>query len=298
MAGLSEGFSCQYKISNSLFTNNTAGQYGGAIAWTTTKPHIIESDFSFNSAPYGNDISSFPISLYLNISHSRLLSTAILPDLAPGQVTKLTLEAGLLDNGHLVTNDDSSIAELVADGPTKLTISGQIKVVAVKRVYIFTGFTVLGKPGSQASIKLSSSAIPSNLQGDPDPHQPSLQLLVTLRTCVPGESISADSCLVCTAGTYSFDPTGPCQNCPQHATCLGRMGVLPESGYWRPELLKATIIECPRMTSCLGGTLGRMAVRATKGTELLGTKALSVNPAISVIRELGKTSVHPVLLWI
>lgn len=242
----SVGYSCQYNISNSRFENNTAEDKGGAIAWTSSKPSVKDTDFIFNSAPYGADIASFPITLSLELSHSRLLSTTI-PDMAPGQTAKVFIVAELIDHyGHLVTTDDSSIAELTVDDPTKFTLSGQTKVVAAQGRYNITGFTLLGKPGSKAAVILSSSAIP-------EPHNPSIPLFITLRACVHGESSSADSCLVCGAGTYSFDPTRPCQNCPQHATCIGRTGVLPESGYWRPELLQAAVVECPRAASCLGG---------------------------------------------
>ncbi|KAI9201932.1 uncharacterized protein BJ171DRAFT_601292 [Polychytrium aggregatum] len=64
---------------------------------------------------------------------------------------------------------------------------------------------------------------------------------------------SVTMCLVCSDGTYNWNPINPsgCQSCPELATCLGGSNVTPQENFWiDPSSYTATIYPCPISGVC------------------------------------------------
>jgi len=59
------------------------------------------------------------------------------------------------------------------------------------------------------------------------------------------------------AGTYSFDDPyngARCYQCEsEQETCLGGSKIAPKPGYWRYDITKASVLECPASEACKGG---------------------------------------------
>ena len=55
---------CEYYVFNNTFTKNSASFDGGAIKWIDIEPYNwTNNTYNENSAVYGNEIASFPITL-------------------------------------------------------------------------------------------------------------------------------------------------------------------------------------------------------------------------------------------
>lgn len=252
---------CNFAVSSSAFTNNSAEVKGGSIAWLAVKPQLTHLTFAGNSAMYGPDIGSYPTQIVLNSVSGRSLSR--ISDFPPGQQTPVTLSASILDHyGQIITTDNSSMAVLASTNPSS-SVLGAAKVIAVQGTFLFNDFKVYGAPASPLNLTLSSSAVSTDQPGDPDPHIPSILLTFELRDCVPGETKTLVSCDVCSAGTYSFDPLTPCQTCPAHAQCLGNFTLTPDSGYWRSGNFSHLIRACLNSGACLGGQVPEQPLSLT-----------------------------------
>ena len=245
--GCDQSDACNYALVNCTFIRNRSSRKGGGVSWSSAQPTLTSPTDVANSAPYGPLIASFPVQLLFS-TPTRLLSDTITE--APGQPASTSLTASLLDHyGQVYTLDNTSTAELVSSDLEKVSVSGVSRVTAVKGVFTIENYSIYAAPNSSATISLTTTGIPV-----PDTRYPStLSLSYYLRSCLPGESQTAQSCLICSTGTYGFDPSQPCQNCPQNAQCLGNKTVLPEAGYWKAEIMTAEILGCPNKQACLGG---------------------------------------------
>jgi len=244
---------CSFTVVDSVFLNNSADIKGGGIAWTTVKPQHVNLTFSGNSASYGANVASYPISIVLDSVSGRGLQSALLPNYPPGQLTSNVLLASLRDHyGQVYTIDNRSIATLGA-ADISSSVLGTFKATAQQGTFLLDSFIIYGPPGSAQKMNLRSSAISPSQPGDPDPHISSVLLTVELRNCEPGEFHTTYSCEVCAAGTYSFDPSTPCLSCLDNAQCWGNFTVTPEAGYWRSNEFSHEIRPCPKQTACLGG---------------------------------------------
>jgi len=243
---------CTYALSNCTFLRNRSTRMGGGLAWVTAQPTLSSLISQANSAPYGPLNASFAVQLLIsNISsHSGRLLVGEVTE-APGQSANAILTAALVDHyGQVVSLDNESTAELVSSDLTAASVSGVSRVAAVNGIFTFSNYLIYADPNSTAAITIATTGIKTPYAKYPS----SVSLAFNLRACLPGESQATKSCLVCGSGTYGFDPTQPCQNCPQNAQCPGNKTVLPEAGYWRAELLSADILKCPNAGACLGGT--------------------------------------------
>jgi len=244
---------CGFSISDSDFWNNSAVVKGGGVAWTTVKPLLANLTFSDNSAQYGQNVASYPMQIVLDSVQGRSLLPVLISDYPPGQATPVILTASIVDHyGQVYTIDNSSTAALGAIN-TFSSVLGTFKVSAVQGTFLLDAFTVYGPPGTTQNITLSSSAITADLPGDPDAHISSVIISVDLRKCVPGETETAYSCDTCSIGTYSFDPSTPCQICLSNAKCWGNLTVTPNAGYWRSSQFSPVIRACPKAATCQGG---------------------------------------------
>ena len=78
-----------------------------------------------------------------------------------------------------------------------------------------------------------------------------------MRNCVSGEELTSNlACLACTNGTFGYDAPieiSQCEACNPNAICFGKNVSAPQPGYWRANDTSNSWVECPRVTSCLGG---------------------------------------------
>ncbi len=80
---------------------------GGAIHYNFNRPTIINNTFSNNSAPYGNNVASYPSRIgFINSEGDASLS---LEDIASGKSLSQALELGLFDmDGQIISLDSTS----------------------------------------------------------------------------------------------------------------------------------------------------------------------------------------------
>jgi hypothetical protein len=124
---------CNYKISNSVFANNTALINGGAIKFTYFKPEItVNNTFSNNTAEYGNDLASYPVQMQIGTSRRRL------EILNQTETAKLNITDGIvfelsepLVSGSLIPE---SISLILADEDDRLLVTDNTSVAMMSSV--------------------------------------------------------------------------------------------------------------------------------------------------------------------
>ncbi|CAG9323996.1 unnamed protein product [Blepharisma stoltei] len=233
-------------IKNSDFIDNSACLSGGAVQWYLSQPTISNLSFSNNSALYGDDLASFPLSL-LVLSYKRRLEVQV-PS-APGQYLSSPLIVGITDHyNQTVLTENTSTCQLEVTDSSNYSLSGKTKVQASSGVYNFSEVIVSGEPGSKVGFTLSSSIISSDSLG-----LSSESLEFELRDCEVGEALLAKTCQVCDSGTYNLNAGDSCKDCPTSAKCYGKNNIYPKAGYWRVSNLTDNFLACPNSHACLGG---------------------------------------------
>jgi hypothetical protein len=242
--------SCNYTFTHNNFTLNSAKHNGGAINWLS-QPILINNSFTNNSAAYGPDLASFGVALSIIDSYAegKLSKEIEQPvQVASGQKIPTSLRVGLVDHyDKLVKTDNSSIADVKIPDDKSTSVKGKTRVSAVNGVYEFDEIILVAKPGSQVTFQITTDAIRSQ-DGSDEP----FTLPVAFRECFPGESQIGNSCEVCTAGSYSLDPSQGCTDCPKGAVCYGGSLMVPKAGYWRSSKTSDEFMECLVPSACLG----------------------------------------------
>lgn len=228
---------CSLAIKQSRFINNYAEVKGGAIAWQGENyfPSFVNHTYEGNIAPYGPNISSFPVSI--------ISSAGDLPVSTSGQPFPISLNFSLIDHyGQIVSSDNSTKAGLTVNG-SLATIYGHSETTASQGLLTFDSFNIAATPGTNVTI---AAVVPglSSLH----------QLTVYLRLCEPGESQVEEKCQLCRAPKYSFSPSESCKDCPSEAICTGGANVYPRAGYWRYNWLSTTFLQCSNPAACLSPT--------------------------------------------
>jgi hypothetical protein len=249
ISALCERDSCNYTFAHNNFTLNSAKHNGGAINWLS-QPSLTNNSFTNNSAAYGPDLASFGVALEILDSYTegKLKKEKEQPvQVASGQKIPVSLRVGLVDHyGKIVESDNSSIADILTPDDLMSAVTGTTRVTAVMGIYEFDRVVLVAKPGSQVSFKITSNAIKSQESTS------SLTVPVTFRECKSGEALVGTSCDVCTAGSYSLDPSQACTDCPQGAVCYGGSLMVPKQGYWRSSKTSDEFMECLVPSACLG----------------------------------------------
>ena len=177
-----------------------------------------------------------------------------LTEMPSGQLYSGVLNFGVFDHSQeVVVYDSSSVLEIVPLDQTNCSIAGSTKAQAVQGVYALRDFTATCPPGSKQRVQVTSSAI-SLLSRSSNIPIPSVAVLIAFRMCKAGESFFDSGCLLCPAGTYSFDPQLPCKLCPDTAICYGNVTMVPRRGYWRPNASTDQFIKCLREEACVGSS--------------------------------------------
>lgn len=71
-------------------------------------------------------------------------------------------------------------------------------------------------------------------------------LLAHMRICIRGEHQTSDNkCQVCSDGFYTLkDNQLECYECPENAFCEDGYKIIPNIGYWRPNINSTDVYEC------------------------------------------------------
>ena len=131
---------------NSLnFTGNSASKIGGAIYYDVFRPIMTNLIFQNNSAPYGNDIASYPVRIVAQGSNDFQIS---LNELTSGQLFTKGLVLNVIDfDNQTVTNlIKGNIVVTTIDQNTKT--SGRNSESIINGVSTFSGLILSAKPGS------------------------------------------------------------------------------------------------------------------------------------------------------
>ncbi|CAG9320351.1 unnamed protein product [Blepharisma stoltei] len=241
-------------IGKSIFTDNSACLSGGAIQWYLSQPIISNLSFLDNSALYGDDLASFPLSLKV-LSYRRRLDVQV-PS-APGQYLSSPLIVGIIDHyGQTVLTESTSTCQLEVTDSSNYSLSGKIKVQASSGIYNFSEIIITGDPGSTVGFSFTSSIVSSSLSDS--------SLYFKLRECEIGEALATKSCQICAYGTYNLAAGDPCKDCPASAKCYGKNNIFPKQGYWRVNNLTDNFFKCPNSDACLGGIDTNNSIGACK----------------------------------
>ena len=97
-------------------------------------------------------------------------------------------------------------------------------VTAVKGIYTFDDVIIIGPPGSNILLKISSNSINKAMIANAFPSLgtiPDIYLTGYLRYCIRGEYQSSDNkCIVCSDGFYTLNENQKsCSECPENAVC-------------------------------------------------------------------------------
>jgi len=106
---------CQSYLTQSAFRLNVAGRNGGGIKWNHAMPQISNNSFQNNSAAYGPDVASYPVSLVLLDQNETEATNKVAQEtsFAPGQITEKPIKIAFVDHyQNIVTTDNSSQASI------------------------------------------------------------------------------------------------------------------------------------------------------------------------------------------
>jgi hypothetical protein len=255
---------CDFQITGNKFERNSAFRKGGALHWADSYPTLAFNVMQNNSAPYGADISSFPIRLspYNTLSglSDYLLNGSVplagtLQNVGSGHISAEVLQYALVDHyGNIASADSASSAQLLTS-TANMTISGNTQAVASSGIFTFSMLTFKAEPSTQQAFQVTTTAISQAVKiytKDPSEYIPTVEISADFRACDPGESLQNQECYLCPVGTFSLNPVEPCNSCPSHVVCYGNYTMVPEPGYWRPEPSLNLFFQCPNADACIG----------------------------------------------
>ncbi|OMJ77444.1 hypothetical protein SteCoe_22963 [Stentor coeruleus] len=235
---------CNLFLTGSAFEDNYARELGGCITWSGTQPLMLSNTFANNSAIYGPEIASFPVAMKLYFNGEIFIEDFKLVDVAPGQLVSTFLEIVLLDHYGQIVKTENQTSVALYSNKTDAIISGTTVVTALNGIVIFDNYYIYGEPNSNLTIIVKSSEMSDS---------ENINIPVSLRDCLIGESLSSKACVECNKGQYSLDPSGPCLECLAEAVCYGNYSMVPKQGYWRSNMYSTTFYKCPFVDACLGG---------------------------------------------
>ena len=240
-------------LSNITFLDNQARTSGGAIFYDIYRPSMENITFSNNTAPYGNDIASYPVKLIIDGTNSTVLE---LNEVVSGQQYPENIKFNLVDFDNQITSIDISGSVTIKPVANDTFVLGRSTEGLVSGSATFDNLQFIAQPGSErVQYQVDSDAIDKDIilkQFGTTSIQENMR--VTFRYCMPGEIIENNQCQVCNVGTYSFQwNSTECTSCMGNANCLGGLEVYVDDGYWRKSTNSTSMIECLRDKSCKGG---------------------------------------------
>lgn len=251
---------CRIQIEECNFEGNFASKQGGGISWFDSKPVLMGNLFADNSALYGPDVASFPVSIdvvmvtgngtveQLGEDESQVKVKGVLRGCGSGQIAEYTVLVDVLDHYSQQVSTENSLVAGISGAKTGTSVFGNATTQAISGRFSFSGFGITATPGQTTLIYISSSGI----QQDSSQSAAIFALRVEMRECLIGESLVGIQCVVCPEGKYSLDPSVSCKQCLSEAICYGNYTMVPQSGYWRANMLTEVFWECPNHDACIG----------------------------------------------
>ncbi|CDW85403.1 UNKNOWN [Stylonychia lemnae] len=269
---------CTYSIQNSVFQKNTASVNGGAMKFTYFKPNITNNNtFTDNKAQYGNDLASYPVQMLITQNNAvvqrrlDMLSTEetqamnitdgvvfkIDIPLVSGSLMSQNISLIMLDEmGRSMNTDNNSVA-VMSSISSDVQVMKSKSVKAVNGTFTFDDVIIIGPPGQDIILKITSDSIVSNkiTKAFPTMVQKKVYIKAFLRLCTRGEYQSSDNkCIICSDGFYTLlSNQTQCQECPENAVCQEGFKIITDAGFWRQNVNTTDIYACYNPESCLSG---------------------------------------------
>lgn len=245
---------CSLEISNSSFTHNLGVQSGGGLEYDVYRPTMENIKFVNNKAVYGPNIASYPVRIRVK---ETLVSRITLNDVGSGVSKDVALNLALFDHDNqTAVLDNVSQIEVRAVQPDT-AVSGTTSVKVTAGVASFAEMKFTFKPGAQnVQYGLSSDGLDfTKIIKQYGSSYIIRNITVNFRYCKPGEiERSNTTCSSCSPGSYSLTWNATkCENCIEHADCLGEEKISLEKGFWRRTKNSTLVVECPNPDACLGG---------------------------------------------
>ncbi|CAI2362983.1 unnamed protein product [Moneuplotes crassus] len=248
---------CYLDVQNSTFSMNIASKLGGAIYYDYTPPNKTDVVFLNNSAPYGQDLASYPFRI--GLLGSTQDGDIKLDSIGSGIVIEPPLKLALFDYDNQIMNQDSSSQLIITSADlSKGTISGTNVDIVKNGVATFDEVKATATPGSTSiKFKVSSKIFDKNKLSDVfNKSSGDTNIIINFRYCKPGEQQIGGTCSECNTGTYSLNwNSTSCYKCIDNAQCNGGNNVEVKSGYWRRLHNSSTVVECLYGKACKGGFL-------------------------------------------
>jgi predicted outer membrane repeat protein len=247
-------------INSCIFNNNSASEFGGAIYYNLYRPTFSNNIYSGNSAPYGNNVASYPVKIVFTSTNSTNL---VLNNVPSGLLYAQDLDIKLVDYDEQIMNLENDRVVKLATITEGAKISGNDYAKLEEGQAKITNLIFTHSPGAQnieynlLSKVLDKEQIKVGLSLDEEEYQHYLtKVYVNFRFCKPGEIIfdNGTACTEWSYRTYSFGwNSTQCLDWMDRAVWNGTTQILVEPNYWRRDSNSSTIVECPRKEAWLGG---------------------------------------------
>jgi predicted outer membrane repeat protein len=239
-----------YTFNGFSASNNKAAESGGVVYTDMYKPTISGLTLSGNSANYGPDFSSYPITISLNTTTSPL-------KVVSGQSTESLLTFIAYDFFDQVAVSLKNRLAGLEINSTEIQVTSQTRASSLNGIFSFSESIIIGFPGTSGYLTFLTSSL------DLDKHNKYystniLEFKITIpfeiRFCARGEAQERQICVVCPQTTYSlFENSTRCLDCPDNAYWPGGDQIIVDKGYWRASIDTDVVFGCLNQNGCLGG---------------------------------------------
>ncbi|CAI2374797.1 unnamed protein product [Moneuplotes crassus] len=246
---------CSFSVANSTFIGNTALEKGGAIYYDYQPPVNKDIVYINNTAPYGNNLASYPYCI--SLIGKPCDSVLTLNNYGSGIASDTPLKFALYDYDGQIMNLDSSSQFIISSSTVNDgKIMGINNAVLKSGIATFSSILFIAEPGSKSVLfKVSSRILDKDkLKVVHNKSEAYRQLEINFRKCRPGEIKRGEKCEVCSTGTYSLGwSSASCPKCVEDSVCNGGYSISVNHGYWRRTINSTNIIKCLSEEACEGG---------------------------------------------
>ena len=187
------------------FVANTAIRQGGAIYYTFVRPTLNNIEYVKNSAPYGNNIGSYPVKI---VRYGNETNSMVINDIGSGIPYDSQIHFSLIDgDGQVMVLNSEDQISINPVNNTQASTSGTNSVLLQNGIATYENLVVIALPGSlNVQFKISSKAITNDKASVLlSPNNINNILTINFRYCKPGEEVSTgNKCRTCSPGTYSL----------------------------------------------------------------------------------------------
>jgi len=259
-----------YEIANSMFMYDL-GTNGGALYFNNSNGTILQANFSSNNAFLsGNNQSTQPVALLMNISLDMNMTENPLSMYYIYQLLNFTSEAYIVFNASSALMSETQYIFYYVDGfgqlvnftslnmpfliGNSINSTNAINIVNSKfnctngYCYLQGANFLLSNTSNFGIYQISSLFLNLILN---------VTIQFQLRECLPGEYLDpiTNLCELCGLDYYSVNPSDSCSICPNaNVTCLGGDIIDVNPGYWRAPQT-GVILQCIKSNPprCIGG---------------------------------------------